>query len=187
MVHDFTEDEREYADEPAEEIADDIDETEGNALAKIRELKEKLKVCEKERKDHLDGWQRSKADYLNSKKRHEEERAAIASWTEDAFIERLLPLCDSFDMAAAQKSADALDAGFKGIHTQLRGILASAGVTEIDAEGKPFDPRIHEALKTETVEDKSLEDVVVGVLQKGYMRKDRLLRPAKVVIGAVKD
>lgn len=187
MMFGFTDDEQEYADEPADDIADDIDETEGNALAKIKELKEKLKACEKEKKDHLDGWQRSKADYLNSKKRHEEERAAIAGWTEDAFIERLLPLCDSFDMAVAQKGTDALDAGFKGIHTQLRGILTSVGVTEIDAEGKPFDPRIHEALKTETVEDAALEDVVVGVLQKGYMRKERLLRPAKVVIGAVKD
>lgn len=187
MVHYFTEEEREYADEPADDIVDDIDEMEGDTLAKIRELKEKLKTCEKEKKDHLDGWQRSKADYLNSKKRHEEERAATTTFAEDAFIERLLPLCDSFDMALAQMGESALDAGFKGIHTQLRGILAAAGVVEIEAEGKPFNPRIHEALKTEPVEDKALEDVVVGVLQKGYMRKERLLRPAKVVIGALKD
>lgn len=179
MVHYFDEQEREYDLEPNDEFADDVDATDGNALAKIKDLKEKLKACEKERKDYLDGWQRSKADYLNSKKRYDEERSEVMLRTEESFIMKLLPLCDSFDMAALH-GAD----GMAQIHGQFKNFLASMDVVEIDAEGKPFDPRFHEALKTEVVDDEQKVDTVIAVLQKGYMRKDRLLRPAKVVIGA---
>ncbi len=184
MVHYFDEDNHEYTEEPVDDISDDIDTTEGNALEKIKDLKEKLKACEKERKDYLDGWQRSKADYLNSKKRFDEERREVALRTEDAFIERLLPLCDSFDMAVAHGEATA---GWNQIHSQLKALLASLEVIEIGAPGEAFDPRLHEALKTEDVEDQAKDDHVTEVLQKGYMRRDRLLRPAKVIIGAFKN
>lgn len=185
MVHFFTSDDTEYTDEPQD--AEEIDETEGDTLEKIKSLKDKLRLCERERKDYLDGWQRSKADYLNSKRRYDEERVALVSRAEDAFIERLLPLCDSFDMAEAQKGTDAWDQGFKGIHSQLRSLLTSMDVVAIEAAGQPFDPRLHEALKTEVVEDEGLYDTVIAVLQKGYIRNDRLIRPAKVVIGTAKD
>ncbi len=188
MVHYFDDNDTEYTEEPEDAGFDaQVDETEGNALQKIKELKDKLKACEKERKDYLDGWQRSKADYLNSKKRYDEDRLSIASRAEDAFIERLLPLCDSFDMALAQKGEGAWDQGFKSIYSQLKSLLQSLDVEAIEAEGKPFDPRLHEALKTEEVEDQGLVDHVTAVLQKGYIRKDRLIRPAKVVIGAGKN
>jgi molecular chaperone GrpE len=188
MVHYFDDNDAEYTEEPEDAGFDaEVDETEGNALQKIKELKDKLKACEKERKDYLDGWQRSKADYLNSKKRYDEERLLIASRAEDACIERLLPLCDSFDMAIAQKGEDAWDQGFKSIYSQLQSLLASMDVEAIEAEGKPFDPKLHEALKTEVVEDEEQIDQVIAVLQKGYTRRDRLIRPAKVVIGTGKN
>lgn len=180
MVHYFDDIEREYE---GDEAADDIDTAEGDALQKIKDLKEKLKACEKERKEYLDGWQRSKADYLNSKKRYDEERLQVGERAEDALIEKLLPLCDSFEMAAAHKDESAWSSGWSQVHNQLKALLASLSVEEVDALGTPFDPRFHEALKTEAVEDSAQHDHVIAVLQKGYVRKDRLIRPAKVVIG----
>lgn len=188
MVHYFTDDEKEYeVTRDGEEIFPDVDETEGNQELRIQKLKAELKECQKERKDYLDGWQRAKADYLNSKKRYDEERKLLLARGEDALIEKLLPLADSFDMALAhEKEGSAWGAGFTQIHSQLRSLLQSFGVVEVEALGKPFNPNLHEALSTKEVEEGEHEQVV-EVLQKGYMRGDTLLRPAKVVIGVLKS
>ncbi|MBX9906448.1 nucleotide exchange factor GrpE [Patescibacteria group bacterium] len=166
---------------------DDVDETEGDALARIKKLKEELKKCNAEKKEYLDGWQRTKADYLNSKKRHDDERGQNAVRSEINLIEKILPLCDSFDMALAHEDAggeaNVWKTGFVQIHSQLKSILADFKVTEIAAEGAHFDPYKHEALSSIAVDSEMKHDMVISVLQKGYMRGDTLLRPAKVVIG----
>lgn len=164
----------------------DVDDTEGNMLLRIQKLKKELQACTKERKEYLDGWQRIKADYLNSKKRHDEERIHTIARAEVHFIEKLLPLCDSFDMAREHIGASdtsTLATGFTQIHSQLLSILSASQVTEISAEGEPFDPNKHEALSSTPVDAPEKNDTVVRVLQKGYMHGDVLLRPAKVIIG----
>ncbi len=170
-----------------DEAFSDVDDTEGDPLARIKKLKDELKSCTKERKEYLEGWQRIKADYLNSKKRYDEERMQIISRSESAFIEKILPLCDSFDMALsgtmAEGEANAWKTGFSQIHSQLKSILSESKVTEIAPLGEQFDPHKHEALSSISVDNKMKHDTVVSVLQKGYMRGDTLLRPAKVIIG----
>ena len=186
MIQQFEDKDTEYSPEVDDVIteSDDIDETDGNALARIAKLKEELKVCQSERKEYLDGWQRMKADYFNSKKRYDEERLQIASRSEDGFIERLLPLCDSFDMALAHADQSALGAGISQIAGQLRSLLQSFDVTVVGQEGEAFNPMYHEALQSEAVTDEEKNDTIIRVLQKGYVRRDKLLRPAKVIIGA---
>ncbi len=180
----------EFEVEKGEESAfDDVDETEGNASLRIKKLRDDLKKCGEERKEYLEGWQRIKADYLNSKKRFEEEKLQTRSYAQISFIEDLLPLCDSFDMALehGKKDADSTDTilktGLSQIHGQLQSLLAKYKVEEVQALGKPFDPHEHEALSSQPVDDTHMHDTVVVVLQKGYRQGDTLIRPAKVIIG----
>jgi molecular chaperone GrpE len=99
----------------------------------------------------------------------------------------LLPILDNFEMAqAAAQTAQgdklaSLQAGIAMVQQQLKGILAETGLEEIDANGKPFDPTLHEAVsQLETTE--TPEGNVVQQLRKGYKLRDRLLRPASVVV-----
>lgn len=167
--------------------SDEIDETEGNLLLRVQKVKKELQACAKERKEYLEGWQRAKADYLNSKKRHDEERAETVTRAEMRMIEKILPLCDSFDMAFAhtdtKEEGTVWKTGFSQIHAQLMSILSDFRVTEIVALGEKFDPYKHEALSSITVDAQVKNDTVVSVLQKGYVRGDTLVRPAKVIIG----
>lgn len=168
---------------------DDVDETEGNASLRIKKLRDDLKKCGEERKEYLEGWQRIKADYLNSKKRFEEEKLQTRAYAQISFIEDILPLCDSFDMAFehGKKDADSSETiwktGLSQIHGQLQSLLAKYKVEEVQALGKAFNPHEHEALSSQPVTDTSLHDTVVAVLQKGYRQGDVLIRPAKVIIG----
>ena len=166
---------------------EDVDETEGNYPQRIKALKQQLTTVEKERKEYLDGWQRAKADYLNAKKRFDEELSSSTRRAEMRFAEKLLPLVDSFSMAIdgieSNNEENAWKTGLLQIHTQLTSLLREIGVREIDALGKAFDPHLHEALQSKQVDDATKHDTVLAVLQKGYLYNDTLLRPTKVIIG----
>lgn len=165
----------------------DEEETDGALTERLTKVKADLVACSKERKEYLDGWQRVKADYLNSKKRYEEERGQSIARSEVSLIEKLLPLCDSFDMALSHiepgKGDAALAAGFSQISAQLDGILSSFGVTDVSPIGEEFDPHTHDALSSSAVDSQDQHGKVISVLQKGYRRGETLIRPAKVIIG----
>lgn len=168
--------------------AEEID-TEGMALDKIKSLREKLKVCQKERQEYLDGWQRQKADHLNAKRRMEEDRAKDAEREAARFVERLLPLCDSFDLALAhlpEKGANGSEwrSGIEGMYAQLSSILSSYNVRRLTPTGEPFNPHLHEAVSEAPVADQGAHHTVIDTLQSGYAVGERLIRPAKVVVGA---
>src|SRR3989344_7385510 len=108
------------------ELADVEDDFKGE----LKKWKEKLATCEKDRKEYLDGWQRARADYLNNKQRLEAEREQERERHAAHFIEKLLPLCDSFDMALAdmkkqediRQSAENWRAGVEQIYNQLAAV-----------------------------------------------------------------
>jgi molecular chaperone GrpE len=162
---------------------------------KIKKIKEKLNHCEDERKKLLDETQRAKADFLNARKRLEEARLNDQARNTKNHIEKLLPLCDSFQMAMQDeevwnKADESWRKGIEGIYTQLKGILSSYGVEEVDPTGNEFDPHLHEAVSTEETSDKEKQDKVITVIQKGYLiktaDKEETIRPARVTIGTVK-
>ena len=161
----------------------DIEEAEEMTGNKLKKLRKELKNCQKERQEYLDGWQRAKADILNSKKRASEELERAKERVAMAHIEKLLPLCDSFNMAMADSAwEDAPESWKKGIeqtHSQLLQIMKGYGVEEVGNIGEAFDPNIHEAVSTEDGEE---SEKVTNVLQKGYKMGKQLIRPAKVVI-----
>ncbi len=139
--------------------------------------------------EHWDRLLRTAADFENFKKRAARERHEAAQSATAALVHKLLPVLDHFEMAlAAAQNAPAphggtaaLQDGITMIQQQLKGILAETGLEEVDASGRTFDPTLHEAVsQLETAA--APEGQVVQQIRKGYKLRDRLLRPATVVV-----
>jgi molecular chaperone GrpE len=144
------------------------------------------KAIEEERakaERYMASWQRSQADFINYKRRTEQERGDIVRLSNANLIFNLLPVLD--DMERALESISDKLAGFTWvdgiviIYRKLKAILEANGVSEIKAAGAKFDPVLHEAV----VHVEGEEGKVIEVLQKGYMINDRVLRPAMVKVG----
>ena len=148
---------------------------------------EELKARAAQAGDFWDRLLRATADFENFKKRAARERQDAAKYANEALIQKLIPVLDNFDMAqtAAQSGpangSQSLQAGIAMIHQQFRSALADAGVEEVDAAGKPFDPTLHEAVSQQETAD-APEGQVVQQLRKGYKLRERLLRPATVIV-----
>ena len=133
-----------------------------------------------------DRYVRLYADFENFKKRAARERDEVRRATTESVLGRLLPVLDTFEMAMQAASlpnttVDSLRAGVAMIQGQLRNTVADYGVEEIDAVRKPFDPALHEALSQQETTEVA-EGLVLSQNRKGYRMKDRLLRPAAVVV-----
>lgn len=180
-----------------EEVVTDIDfepedaeleDEESLAKDKLKSLRDKLRHSEEERKKCLDDLQRTKADFLNSRRRLDEQLARDKERATDKLIMELLTLADSFDMAMLdrelwEKMDTRLKTGIEAIQAKLSSILASNNITTISPEGVMFDPNEHEAVSNTTVTDDDDVDKVITVLQRGYKRNDDIIRPARVVVG----
>ena len=182
------------ADESLEET--EITDVEEKSQGKIKQLQEKLKRCEQEKKELSDETQRTRADFLNARKRLEDERARDKIRQQKNHVEELLPLCDSFQMAMANKEAweradESWRKGIEGIHNQLQRLLDSYNVQIINPVGESFDPHRDEAVGTEEVDDADKVDTVVSVLQLGYEithgDTTEVIRHARVTTGVLKD
>ncbi len=178
-------DEEEHADTELEDI-------EENSTDTIKKLKAKLKQCEGEKMEYLENLQRAKAEFLNGKRRLEEERGRDKERAITTQIEKLIPLCDSFQMALRDtKGMEASDAnwrtGIEGIYTQLQSLLSSYNVHEINPVGEVFNPNVHEAMTTVPLTDSDKNNTVISVIQNGYVRTlgegTELIRPARVTVG----
>ena len=130
---------------------------------------------------------RTTADFDNFKKRAARERQDAVKFGNEALMQKLVPVLDHFDMAQAATQAaqgdapQSLQAGVAMIYQQLKSALAEAGLEEVDARGKPFDPNLHEAISQQETRDVP-EGHVAQQLRKGYRFRERLLRPASVVV-----
>jgi len=150
---------------------------------------EELKTRAAKADEHWDRLLRTAADLENFKKRAARERIEAAQSANVALLLKLLPVLDHFEMAQAttqtaevpQSGIASLQAGIAMIQQQLKSVLAEAGLEEIDASGKPFDPTLHEAVSQLETDD-APEGQVVQQIRKGYKLRDRLLRPAAVVV-----
>src|SRR5271155_4704307 len=148
---------------------------------------EELKARAAKADEHWDRLLRTTADLENFKKRAAREKTEAAQFASASLLQKLLPILDNFEMAqmAAQSvqgdSLASLQAGVAMIQQQLKTILTDSGLEEIDASGKPFDPTLHEAVsQQETIEVP--ENHIVQQIRKGYKLRDRLLRPASVIV-----
>jgi molecular chaperone GrpE len=128
---------------------------------------------------------RAQAEWDNSRKRILKEKEDAIRYASEAFLERLLPVLDNFEMGmqAAKTATDAkaIAQGLEMVLAQFQQVLKDAGVETIDAVGKPFDPHRHEALGHHESEEHP-EGHVLTQVRKGYKLKDRLLRAASVFV-----
>ena len=174
-----------------ESYNDDASDGEGGSSlspqAKIAKLREELKTCRAERQEYLDGWQRSKADFANLKKRSEDEISEFRKFAREEVIQDLLPVLESFSMAMGNKEAwqnvePNWRMGVEYIHTQLVNALASNGLTEDSPQGKPFDPNEHTAIGTIETDDEAKYHTVAEVVQPGYRLNGKLIHSARVKV-----
>ncbi len=130
---------------------------------------------------------RNQAELQNYKRRKDEENEKVLKYKNEEIIKELLAIVDNFERAISMDDNDLSDevskflAGFKLIYTTMIGILNKFDVKEIDAEGIEFDPEYHHAVLTDHDENKPA-GVILEVLQKGYLYKDRVIRPAMVKV-----
>ena len=156
--------------------------------AAVKKLRDRLKLAEAEKQEYLTGWQKTKAEYINSRKRDEDEKRALAKFAQADLLEELLPTLDSFDsaLAHAAKIPDVpteWQKGMQGIYNQLLSTLAARGLKQVNPLGEPFDPSFHEAIGMIDTDKPTEDHVILDVLQKGYTLYDKTLRTARVRVG----
>lgn len=140
---------------------------------------------EKKANDYLDRYQRTLAEFDNFRKRTMKEKASMYDDGVRDSVLKLIPVVDNFERAVSAVSEEEKESGlYKGIEMVLKQfteILTSLGVQEIEAEGKTFDPNLHNAVMH--IEDENFgENEVAAVLQKGYICKDKVIRPSMVQV-----
>jgi molecular chaperone GrpE len=161
------------------------DQSESSAPALTPDEIEQLQARAAKAEENWDRLLRLTADFDNYKKRAARERQESVSLANENLLVKLLPVVDAFEMAlsavASDPAAQSLQAGIVMISNQLKSVLAEAGLEEIDAEGKPFNPNLHEAIAEQETPD-APEGQVVRQIRKGYKFRNRLIRPAGVVV-----
>jgi molecular chaperone GrpE len=135
--------------------------------------------------ENRDRWVRAVADLENFKKRATTERGRLLKYQYEDLLRDLLPIIDNMeralDHAREENQTGPFVEGVEMIVGMLREVMGRHGAVEIDAVGEPFDPNLHEAVSR--VPGSGMEpNTVVHELEKGYLYKDRLLRPAKVTV-----
>ncbi len=148
-------------------------------------LQKELEAAQAKAAEYLDGWQRARAELANYKRRIEKEQAEVYQSAAGRIIARFLEVLDDFDRAMAERPpADSGDLakwadGTALIYRKFQKVLDAEGVTRIEAEGKEFDPALHEAVTHEAC-DGHAGGQIIAVVRQGYRLGERVIRPALV-------
>ncbi len=163
---------------------DDIKEDNPGTSKKEKRKSGKEQQLKEELTTQKDQFMRLMAEYDNYRKRTEKEKTSLVSLGTSLALERLLPVLDTLEMAASAESKDPeYKKGVELTVTLFKTALTSLGISEIEAEGKPFDPNIHNCVAT-AENDQVESGIVVQVMQKGYMLNERVIRPSIVTVSA---
>jgi len=171
--------EKEPGSEPTREVASEVAEIED-----VETLKRALTEAREKAEANLAGWQRAQADFINYKRRREQEDEEARKFANSTLILSLLPILDDLERALAaippRQARLGWVEGIRLIERKLRTTMEAQGLSPIRALGEPFDPHFHEAV----MQRKGKEGIVVEEIQKGYQLHDRVIRPSKVVVGS---
>ncbi|HEY4479101.1 MAG TPA: nucleotide exchange factor GrpE [Candidatus Paceibacterota bacterium] len=170
---------------------DGLIEEDNDLKSQVTKLKEKLKTALEEKQKYLDGWQRDKAEFLNARKRDREAQAEFLKFAKEDIVTELLPVLQSFEMAMANKEAwEKVDKnwriGVEYISNQLKTVLETHGLKDVNPIGLQFDPMRDEAQEFVPVENEEQNNKVMEVIQKGYELNGKQLRAPKVKVGEFK-
>lgn len=157
-----------------------------DANKKLKKVKEDLKKCQEEKQEYLDGWQRVKADFVNYKKRSEEDKKVLRKYASEDLVMSILPTLDNFEAAlkdhGESEEIKKWKIGFDHIYGQLKRTLESVGVEELNPLDADFDPNEHEAVEEIETDDEKLDHKVAEVVMKGYKMGDKILRAPQVKV-----
>ena len=176
----------------AEADVNEIEATDGAASATEAStveatLEEQLAAREKEARDNWDRFLRERADLENYRKRVSREKEELLNYGNKSLLEEILPVVDNMERALAHAPEEpeecqaAVIEGIRMTHGMLVAALKKFGVTPIEAVGTPFDSAFHQAM-AQVPSDDYPPNTVVEEYQKGYLLKERLLRPAMVTV-----
>ncbi len=180
--------------EEAEEISfeEDPDFTSSEAEKKIKKLKEKLHACQEDKNNYLNSWQRAQAEFVNARKRDEEDKKISSKMAKEELLLKIIPVVDSFESAFSNKESwesapEKWRNGVEHIYKQIKSVLVSEGIEEFGKPGEDFDPGFHEALDTVPTKDEKKDGKIFEVIQKGYSFNEKVIRPAKVRVNGIED
>lgn len=154
------------------------EEAENPALV-VKRLRERLTKAEAERAEYLEGWQRSKADFINLKRDEETRRSHAQERILASLIEELIPVLDSFEMAAKHSASKELEV----LQKQFLDVVKRMGIESFGKKGDAFDPQRHEAVQETVVDSPALDHTIVTVERSGYSVHGHIIRPAQVTVG----
>lgn len=150
-------------------------------------INDERELLSKRIKDLEEALLRSQAELINYKRRKDEETSRIIKYAEEDILKGFLPILDNFERAINMDDNNLEDEvskflqGFKLMYKQIKDLLTKFEVKEMDCLGKEFDPTYHQAVTTGKDESKE-SGIILEVLQKGYMYKDKVLRTAMVKV-----
>jgi molecular chaperone GrpE len=142
-------------------------------------LAQELEVTRRERDEYLDTLRRLKAEFENSRKRQERERARILETASERLVVELLPILDNLDRAVEAEGD--IHEGVQAIRDQLVAALGKEGLLPVASDGQSFDPNVHEAVLSQPTEEHE-EGTILQTFQRGYLLNGKPIRPAKVVV-----
>jgi molecular chaperone GrpE len=142
-------------------------------------LAEELEATRLERDQYLDALRRLKAEFENSRKRQERERARILSMASERLVQELLPVLDNLDRAL--EAGGDIREGVQATREQLAEVLAEEGLLPVASDGQPFDPNVHDAVMGQPSEEHE-DGTIIQTFQRGYILNGKPIRPAKVVV-----
>jgi molecular chaperone GrpE len=152
---------------------------------KVEELEKQLSASDREAEEYLDHLRRLKAEFENYKKRMVKERGQLINWAVEDLIKEFLPVLDDLErainVAKSSQNFSSLLEGIQMVYNHFKNLLEKKGLQEIPAQGEEFDPNVHEAIMR-IESDEHPDNIVVEEMRKGYMFKDRVLRPSMVKV-----
>ncbi len=177
------------AEVPHDDVSFEETDAEGVAVSqadKLKKLRADLAAAKKESMENLTGWQKERADFINFKKGEFDRIAAAKDRATESVLIDVIAVADSFDMAMGNQEAwEKVDAnwrmGVEYIYQQLKKVLEENGIAEIAVQpGDQFNHELHEPVESVPAGDASQDDTIAQVIQKGYKKGEKVIRPAKV-------
>lgn len=186
-VEENKEEQIEETKESTEEVVEETEPKKEKKFFKKDKNAEKIKELEEEKAKLQDALLRQQAEFINYRKRIDDEKSKILKFCNEDLIEDILPTLDNFERAINMDDDNLEDevskflSGFIMIYNNFFETLKKYGVEEIDCLNKKFDATFEQAVMTKKVEGTE-PDMVVSVLQKGYILKGKVIRPAMVIV-----
>ncbi len=156
----------------------------------LEELRKRIEKLEQERQEYLNGWQRERADFLNYKKAEEKRFQEVVKFANERLIKSLIPVMDSLELAIESTNKDRKDQendsylkGLLLIYSQMKDLLEKEGVEVINPKkGEEVNPYFEEVI-SEVKTTEVPENKIYQVLEKGYILRGKVIRPARVIVG----